>query len=201
MVYAIAVTFVYAVFFIAFRVKVTGKENLNALEGSRYIICCNHLHICDPIFIALRRYGRQKLLIMGKAELFKNPIGNWFFRQVGVVPVDRGRADMDVINKAQDELRGGRPMLIFPEGTRSKTGNMLPIKSGALVIAAATDATILPCHISYGSGKFKIFGKVYLKFGKPLTPDILALDMKEKSTLRSAKKLLQSSIEGLSNGD
>ncbi len=198
MVYAIALTVVYIIAFIGFRVKVTGKENLDASEGSRYIICSNHLHICDPVFIALRRYGRQKLLIMGKAELFKHPITNWFFRKVGVVPVDRGRADMDVINKAQDELRGGRPMLIFPEGTRSKTGKMLPIKSGALVIAAATDATILPCHISYG-GKFKIFGRVYINFGKPLTPDILALDMKDKATLRSAKKLLQSSIEELAD--
>ncbi len=201
MVYAIAVTVVYAIFFIAFRVKVAGKETLNRLEGSRYIICPNHVHVFDPIFFALQRYGRRKLMIMGKAELFRNPVANWFFRSVGVVPVERGRGDMKVIEDMQNELRDGRPLLLFPEGTRSKTGELLPIKSGAIVIAATTEATILPCNISYSGGKLKFFGKVYIKYGEPLTPEMLALDANNKSTLREAKKLLQKSMTELSNGN
>ncbi len=199
MVYIISLSVVMLICYIGFRFKVTGKENLNKLEGSRYILCPNHIHVCDPVFLAIQRPFRKKFLIMAKMELFKTPIGNWFFRSVGVIPVDRGRGDMKVIEDAQNELRNGRPMLIFPEGTRSKTGELLPLKSGALVIAAATDATILPCHISYGGGKFKVFGRVNIIYGEPITPEMMALDMKDKSTLRNAKKLLQQKLIELSN--
>ncbi len=201
MVYIIAFSAVLIISYIGFRFKVTGKENLNKLEGTRYILCPNHVHLCDPVFLAIQRPFRKKFLIMAKAELFKTPIGNWFFRRVGVVPVDRGRGDMKVIEDAQNQLKNGRPMLVFPEGTRSKTGELLPLKSGALVIAAATDATILPCHISYGGGKFKVFGRVYIKYGEPLTPQMLALNMKDKSTLRNAKKLLQQKLIELADVD
>ena len=68
---------------------------------------------------------------------------------MGAVPIDRGKGDMGTVNKVTDECKNGTPILIFPEGTRSKTGELLTLKSGAFLIAGNADADMVPCRIIY----------------------------------------------------
>ncbi len=183
-----------------FRIRVSGKENLDACEGGRFIICPNHIHFLDPVTIAIQRFARRRLVIMAKIELFKNPFAGWFLGKLNVVPIERGKGDSGVIDIITKKMNDGNPLLLFPEGTRSKDGNLQPLKSGALFIAAATNATIIPCHVSIG-GKKKLrpLGKIYIKFGKPLTPEILAMNPEDKRTFRAAKQMLRQSIEELAD--
>ncbi len=185
---------------IFFRVKEIDKENLYRCEGTRFILCPNHVHLLDPVFIAVQRFAKKRLYIMAKAELMKNPFTKWFLGKLQVIPIERGKGDSDTLGILQDRLKNGSPLLLFPEGTRSKDGNLQPLKSGALFIAAAADATILPCHISYGkNNRLRLFGRVYIRYGKPLTPDILGMNVEDKRSFRAAKQLLRQSLEELAN--
>ncbi len=173
-------------------IEVNGIENLRRCEGKPFIICPNHVFILDPVFIVIQRYKQKRAVIMAKAELFKIKIFAWMFRNVGAVAVERGKGDTSIIEFVQNEIKNGHPALIFPEGTRSKTGELLPLKAGALFVAASTNATILPCYIRYEKTKgARMFAKVTVTFDTPLTPEILALNPEDKATFRAAKNLLK----------
>lgn len=197
MLYKILLPTVWLLTKILYRIRVVGAERLSSAEGSGFIICGNHQHIFDPIFIAVQRMFRPRLLVIGKAELFKNFFTNWLFRQVGAVPVERGKGDKGVIDVMQSELLKGRPLLLFPEGTRSKTGKMLPLKSGAVLISNTTGCPILPCRIIFPGGKLWLFGRVTLIFGELIYPDELNIDIQHKATIRAAKALLAQRIQSL----
>ena len=90
------------------------------------------------MFVVLARFWGKKMLVMAKEELMHvNPFFTWFFRQVGVFGVTRGRGDTTAVDDAIEKVRAGQGLLIFPEGTRSKTGEPGKLKSGAFVIAIA----------------------------------------------------------------
>lgn len=73
-------------------------------------------------------FSWKRYTILAKQELFKNPLIGWFLSCMGAVPIDRGKGDMGTVNKVTDECKNGTPILIFPEGTRSKTGELLTLK-------------------------------------------------------------------------
>ena len=120
MIYWIAVLIAWVVFHIPYRIRTIGRENLPKDRG--YVLCPNHLSAIDPVFVVLARFWGKKMWVMAKEELFRNPVIAWFFGHVGVFPVARGRGDRSVLDGAIESVRGGRGMLIFPEGTRNKEG-------------------------------------------------------------------------------
>ncbi len=184
-----------------FRIKVSGKEHLNACEGQKFIICSNHIHFIDPVIVAVQRFARRRAVIIAKVELFKHPLASWFFHKLNVVPVDRGKGDTDTLDEVQRKMEEGSPLLIFPEGTRSKDGKLLPLKSGALFIAAATGATIVPCSVSLcGKKRLRPFiGKYHIRFGEPLTPQMLGMDPENRRTFRAAKQKLTQTLMDLAD--
>ncbi len=201
MFYIIMFCLVSLVFRIIFNIKVTGKEIIQEYKsnGRPYVICANHVSMLDPIFIVIVRGWGKKLSILGKAELFKGPILSWMFTQVGVIPVDRGKGDKGVIEKAMSDIRNGSGMLIFPEGTRSGSNQMGKLKSGAFMIAAGTSADIIPCRIIYDTkdGGMKFFGKVVVNFGEPLTIEQTQLDSGSRQQIRDTKAMLENSLNNL----
>ena len=73
------------------------------------------------------------------------------------------------------EVREGRGALVFPEGTRTKDGNLGKLKSGAFVIAAEAGVDMIPCRIIYKGGKMRVFGRCTVVFGKPIPAEKLKL--------------------------
>jgi len=198
MFYQIMFTLAAIVFRIPYRIRVIGRKNLPRDRG--YVLCANHISAIDPVFvIEARGFGRE-MWVMGKEELFRNPFAGWFLRHVGVVPVERGRGDKTVLNEAIASVREGRSMLIFPEGTRNKTGTpaLLPLKSGAFVVAQSANADIVPCRVIYKGGRQHLFGTVTVVFGEPIP--IASLDLggeHSASKLRAAKAVLAGRLEEL----
>ena len=184
-------------FRLGYRIRVVGRENLPRDRG--YILCPNHLSAIDPVFVILARGWGPPMWVMAKEELFHNPFLSWFFRRMGAFPIERGKGDKKVLNDAIASVNSGRSMLIFPEGTRNKKGEgMLPLKSGAFVVAQSAVADIVPCRIIYRGGRQHLFCTVTVAFGEPIPLESLNLGGEHAaSKLRAAKTVLTEKITDL----
>ena len=130
------------------RYKVIGRENIP--QGRAVVFCSNHESNVDPpvLFRALH----PRLHILYKAELRKLPVLGRVLEAGGFVAVQRENRDAAFasIEQAAASIRDGNSFLIFPEGTRSKTNQLLPFKKGGFVMALKAEAPILPVAITGG---------------------------------------------------
>lgn len=190
MFYCIIVTAAWLVWHIGFRIRVIGRENLPKEGG--FVLAPNHISAIDPVFVVIARFWGKRLLIMAKEEILQvNPVFTWMFRHVGVVGIERGRGDVNVVDELIGDVQKGQGLLIFPEGTRSKTGQVGKVKSGAFVIASAAGVPMVPCRIIYEPGRMKVFCRVRVCFGTPILAEELYLgETKSASALRRNKALL-----------
>ncbi len=190
MFYCIIVTAAWLVWHIGFRIRVIGRENLPKEGG--FVLAPNHISAIDPVFVVIARFWGKRLLIMAKEEILQvNPVFTWMFRHVGVVGIERGRGDVNVVDELIGDVQKGQGLLIFPEGTRSKTGQVGKVKSGAFVIASAAGVPMVPCRIIYEPGRMKVFCRVRVCFGTPIPAEELYLgETKSASALRRNKALL-----------
>ena len=197
MFYCLIVTGAWLVWHLAFGIKVVGKEYLPKDRG--FVLAPNHISAIDPVFVVIARFWGQRLLIMAKEEIMHvNPIFTWMFNHVGVVSIERGRGDTDVIGGIIEKVQGGQGVLIFPEGTRSKDGNPLRLKSGAFVVASAANVDMIPCRIIYRHGLMRVFSRVRVCFGPPIPAEQMYLgEVKSAAKLRANKKLLLDAWENL----
>ena len=130
------------------RWKTAGNENIQRHRAAIYAI--NHSSNVEPpiIFAALREL-MPRLRVLYKAELRKMPVLVNAFDLAGFVPLERGNRDQSLpaIDMAATALQQGNSFLIFPEGTRSRTGELLPFKKGGFVMAIRAQAPIVPVAI------------------------------------------------------
>ena len=133
---------------VGLRYQVEGREHILDRPA---IYCVNHTSNVEPpiLFAALRRLT-PRLHILYKAELRKLPILNIGFDLVGFIPVDRGNREQTTkaVNLAVARLNAGGSFFVFPEGTRSRTGELLPFRKGAFVMAIRAGVPIVPVAIS-----------------------------------------------------
>ena len=190
MFYCFIVTAAWLVWHIGFRIRVIGRENLPKEGG--FVLAPNHISAIDPVFVVIARFWGTRLLIMAKEEILQvNPVFTWMFRHVGVLGIERGRGDVNVVDELIGNVQKGQGLLIFPEGTRSKTGQVGKVKSGAFVIASAAGVPMVPCRIIYEPGRMKVFCRVRVCFGTPIPAEELYLgETKSASALRRNKALL-----------
>ena len=141
--YWIIVPLAWLVWHIAFRIRVIGRENL--IHDRGFVIAPNHISAIDPVFVVIARFWGRPMVIMAKEELFEiSRLLNWAWRHVGVVCVRRGKGDATVVENTVREVREGRGALVFPEGTRSKDGEIHRFKAGAFLLAREAGVGILP---------------------------------------------------------
>ncbi|MDL2269521.1 1-acyl-sn-glycerol-3-phosphate acyltransferase [Desulfosarcina sp. OttesenSCG-928-A07] len=127
------------------KITVTGVEKLN--PGRSYIYMPNHQSNADiPLLL-----GRLPVQFrwLAKAELFKIPIFGQAMQGIGYISIDRSdrKAAFESLARAADTIRNGTSVLIFPEGTRSRDGNLLPFKKGGFVLAVDAGVPIVPIVI------------------------------------------------------
>lgn len=196
--YYILLPIVWVLWHILWRMRVVGKENL--VKGRGYVIAGNHISDLDPVFIDIARCG-VRIPILAKEELFKNPVIGYLLSCFGAVPIARGKGDTGTIDKIIDGCKQGGGLMIFPEGTRTKTGQLGPLKSGAFVIAGQAEVDLIPCRIIYDTpnGHMRMFCRVRVCFGEPIpAADLKIEDPKHSmSTLRTLKHRLADSLEAL----
>lgn len=156
-----------------FRMRVYGRENIPA-EGA-FIVACNHQSWLDPVFCGIS--SPRRLLYMARDTLFANPVGGAILRSVNVIPLSRDKADIGAMKRVIAKLKEGNGVCLFPEGTRSRDGKIVPFKPGFGLLCRRSKSMVIPTLVD---GAFecwprhqKLFrpGKIALCFGKPLMPD------------------------------
>lgn len=200
--YWILLPIVWVLAHILWRFEVIGRENLKSVQDGRpYVIAANHIANLDPVFILIEVFSWRRLYIPAKEELFKNPLAGWFLRCMGAVSIDRGKGDTVTLERLTEQCKNGTGVLIFPEGTRTKTGKLGVLKSGAFVIAGAAGADMVPCRIIYGSkdGRMHMFCKIRIVFGEPIpAAELQVTDTTHKiAALRRMKNRLRDDLEQL----
>ena len=175
--------------------KLIGKENVPK-EERPLVVCSNHISMMDPIFLMYA--FKQPIYFMGKDSLFKNKIIGFILRSwFGVFPVTRGKGDQTAINKAFEVVEKGSALGIFPEGTRSKDGQLGQPKSGTAMIIAKTQANVLPCAVfNKERTRLKRFHRTTVVVGKIMTPEELQLTG-EKPNIRHASRTIMATIESM----
>jgi 1-acyl-sn-glycerol-3-phosphate acyltransferase len=122
--------------------EVTGLEKLSPNRG--YVYVGNHRSFVDVGVVYIVFPG--KLSFLAKKELYKIPLISFALRTLGVIEVDRSNSEAAAlsIERAVDELKSGSSIIIFPEGTRSRSKGMLPFKKGGFVLAIKAQVPIVP---------------------------------------------------------
>ena len=162
MFYRFAHRLVNVIFWLIYRIKVTGLEKVPEGAG---VISGNHTSNIDPVILALVLPVHDAPRFMAKKELYRfKPLG-WLITALGAFPVERGSADMKAIKTALGILRSGRKLLVFPEGTRVAKDEAVAAKHGAAMLASRTNSPIIPVNISRGRKPF--INRITVIFGAP----------------------------------
>lgn len=186
--YVLARWVVFQVSKLLYKVRYEGTEKVP--EGG-FVLCSNHISLFDPIFVAVK--VKPQCYFMAKEELFKNKALGLLLGSLGAFPVARGKGDTGAIDHAVDLVKSGRVVGIFPEGTRSKTGALQRLKSGAVVVAAQTGCGLQPCIIKKGKKKF-LRTPVTVRYGDFIPPEQLAITGNVPSQIRAANRLLTDTL-------
>lgn len=149
---------------IFFKFEVIGIENIPS-EGN-LIIAANHKSNLDPIFIASAVNKNRKMTAVAKEELFKNKILKAILNKLEIIPINRQNPGLGIIKRILKYIKNGYALVIFPEGTRSKTDDFNDAKAGLSLFATKAKAEVIPCTI-YSS--YKLFKPAKVYFGKPIS--------------------------------
>jgi len=163
-------TWMSLVMLFAARRRIEGIEHIP--PKGPLILVSNHLNNADPP--VLTHTMPRRIVWMTKQELFDLPLIGWLFHVFGMIPVRRFEADLKALRRAQQVLRSGHVLGMFPEGTRSKGEGMKEGEPGTAVIALRTGAPVLPVAI-WGTENVRLprdlagGTRVHVRFGKPFT--------------------------------
>jgi 1-acyl-sn-glycerol-3-phosphate acyltransferase len=141
-----------------FRFQVQGRENIP--RRGKLLLAANHASAYDPFVIGC--LVPRALYFLAKKELFDNPLLSWALRVLlHAIPVDRREIGHTTIRRINELLANGEAVLLFPEGTRSRSGQIGKSKSGVGMMAAANQADIVPVRVE------GLFGKSGSLFRRP----------------------------------
>ena len=180
------------------RSRVYGRRNVP--QSGPVILAPNHVSDLDPPIVGVS-CGRWPYT-MAKAELFRGAFG-WVIEQMGTFPVHRGEADRRALKTARRLLQDGQAIIIFPEGTRSRDGQLRAPEIGVAMLAHQSKAAIVPIFLggtdkalSPLNPKFAIV-RTEIRIGKPLPLDDLYAQRANREVLQEIGRRWQDAVTQL----
>ena len=167
-----------------YQFKVIGKENFPTDGG--VLLCSNHISNLDPPTVGIS--APRQVHFMAKEELFSAPVLGKILPLINAFPVKRGMSDREALRKGLGVLKEGKVLGLFPEGTRSETGELGKGLAGAGFFALRSKAQIVPCAVI---GPYKPFKRLKVVFGKPIEFDDYR---KNKVSAEEATDIIMSEI-------
>src|SRR3984957_5840080 len=164
-------------------VRVEGLENI---PPGVCIFASNHASNLDPV--ALTPQIPRRIALLAKKEVFRIPVLSKAIRLAKLVPVDRGdsEAAAESVDTAIKYLKEGLSFCVYPEGTRSRDGHLLPFKRGTFVMAIRAGVSVVPVSLAgtqnlMRKGDWRIFpGGVVVKFGPPVDATQYKIEQREE---------------------
>ncbi len=145
--------------------KAVGRENV---PDGNAVLCGNHTTLGDPVYVVCALGWRCQTHVMAKEEIIKWPVIGWLLKKAGIIGIKRGKADVSAVKESVRVLKKGEKLLLFPEGTRVKEGEVSEAHTGAAMFATRTDSPIVPIYIQ---PKKKLFRRTTVIFGQPYHPE------------------------------
>ena len=130
--------------FLLTRCRIEGRENIP--RQGPLLVVANHLSLADPPLLSLSI--NRKTMFMAKKQLFRFRVIGYVVRSFGGFPVHRGQLDRQALRQAYQVFADGLALVMFPEGMRSRSGQLRPAFFGAALIASRSGVPILPVGIS-----------------------------------------------------
>ena len=189
-------TFFRVVATIIFRVKIIGRENVP--KGTGFILASNHISYFDPPLVGC--CVKREFYFFAKRELFRFKLFGWVLYQVNARPVNRAGVDRAAIDTAIEILKSGNALTVFPEGTRSKTKDFLPVKPGIGMIARQAEAAIVPAYIHGANQLWNCFigrTRLSVSYGEPISAEWVKLQMMDKDGYLAIADEIMNRIRGL----
>ena len=182
------------------RFRLTGREHVPTDRAAVY--CANHQSNVDPP--VLFKAVHPRLHILYKAEIDAIPVLARAFRLGGFIPVDRRNkeAALRSIEVGANSIRSGNSFLIFPEGTRSRTADLLPFKKGGFIMAIKAQAPIVPVAVQGGTAAMQRGSKfirpvtVSIRIGEPIETAGLTLAQRDELIARTRERIAALLAEG-----
>ena len=153
-----------------FDFKVHGIELVPRRGGA--LLICNHQSYLDPVLVGVQL--QRHVSFIAKSQLFELPGLGWLIPRLNTFPVRRGESDVSAIKEALRRVHEGQILTMFPEGTRSRDGNLLPIQAGIALMVKRAEAPVIPAVVdgsgrAWGRGrKFPTGAPVRLMYGPPM---------------------------------
>ena len=182
------------------RIKVSVKGLSNIDPASPYIYMANHQSNFDiPVLLG---HLTVQFRWLAKMELFKIPIFGRAMRKAGYISIDRYHREsaFESLKVAANKIKGGVSVLIFPEGTRSRDGNIRPFKKGGFVMAIDSGVPIVPVVITgtraiMPKGKFRVYpGHVRMVIHQPIGTSTYTRETKE-ALMESVRRVMCEKFE------
>lgn len=190
-----------------FNARIEGVENIP--RSGAFILVSNHCSNVDPPILgwAIGNQVNRVVHFLSKVEMRSWPVIGWLASQSGVIFVRRGEADRAAQRLALGALSSGRPIALFPEGTRSRDGHLKAGKSGAAYLAMRSGAPLLPVGIA---GTHRIFPgrsrwphptRVRIRIGQPFSLPHVPAGRLERATLTDATEHIMGEMAALLPAD
>jgi len=196
------VNFIYRIGWTCFRVMYATYFHWRVLHPERVpetgavLLASNHASFLDPPLVGSGL--RRQCTFLARDTLFRYRFTRWLLTHWQAVPIDRDGGGTTGMRRILEALGKGRAVVLFPEGTRTRDGQLQPVRSGVGLIVAKTDAPVVPVRVwgtfdAYGRHvKFPKPKRVTVKYGRPL--DFRELRAEAKSCSKERLKEIYQQI-------
>jgi 1-acyl-sn-glycerol-3-phosphate acyltransferase len=160
---------------VVFRFRVWGGRNERGVRDGGLLVCSNHQSHFDPVIVGLTL--RRQLNFLARQTLFAFTPFRWLILSLNAIPIDREGFGLSGIKETLRRLKRGNAVLVFPEGTRTRDGEVAPLKPGFCAIARRGKVPLLPVAIE---GAFDAWPRhhklpgiatIHVSVGPPITPE------------------------------